>query len=150
MTDASSAADRPWTRVGSYAVCVDVARRLLLTRLAGTEPHAGWWTLPGGGLEWGEHPADAVLRELEEETGLVGEVEELVDVLSFALQRSPERPRDSLHVIQILYRVRASGAELRVEQAGSTDMCAWLPRDEALALPLVPMAQAATRIAWGT
>ncbi len=51
------------------ALCVDDAGRLLLTRRA-WEPYAGMWDLPGGFLGEGEHPLDALRRELREETGL--------------------------------------------------------------------------------
>ena len=44
--------------------------RLLLVRIAGGLDK-GFWTLPGGRIEWGEHPDAALLRELEEETGAV-------------------------------------------------------------------------------
>jgi ADP-ribose pyrophosphatase YjhB (NUDIX family) len=50
--------------------------RLLLTRRA-RDPYAGMWDLPGGFVEPLEHPADAVRRELVEETGLEIEVGEL-------------------------------------------------------------------------
>jgi ADP-ribose pyrophosphatase YjhB (NUDIX family) len=43
--------------------------RVMLTRRA-HEPLAGWWDLPGGFLEPGEHPEAGVVRELREETGL--------------------------------------------------------------------------------
>jgi 8-oxo-dGTP diphosphatase len=43
--------------------------RLMLTRRV-HEPQAGWWDLPGGFLEPGEHPEAGVIRELREETGL--------------------------------------------------------------------------------
>ncbi len=44
---------------------------MILTRRAATlKSHAGQWALPGGGVEAGERPEDAVLRELEEEVGL--------------------------------------------------------------------------------
>ena len=43
--------------------------RVLLSR-RGVEPYKGWWDLPGGFLEPWEHPSQAIVRELAEETGL--------------------------------------------------------------------------------
>jgi 8-oxo-dGTP diphosphatase len=50
------------------ALVVDDGRLMLVRRC--TEPFHGWWDIPGGFLEAGEHPADAVVRELREESGL--------------------------------------------------------------------------------
>jgi 8-oxo-dGTP diphosphatase len=52
---------------------------ILLARRAGP-PEEGKWDLPGGFLEEGEHPLDAVVRELREETGLEIEPRELVAI----------------------------------------------------------------------
>src|SRR5688500_6850486 len=62
------------TRVTAYALALDGAGRLLLARVAPGYRAEGTWTLPGGGLDFGEHPAEAVVRELAEETGLRGQV----------------------------------------------------------------------------
>ncbi len=51
------------------AVVLDSADRVLLVRFE--FPHVVLWAAPGGGLEPGEHPHDALRRELIEETGLV-------------------------------------------------------------------------------
>jgi ADP-ribose pyrophosphatase YjhB (NUDIX family) len=56
------------------ALCVDERGRVLLARRA-NDPFKGYWDLPGGFLEEGEHPLDALRRELREETSL--EVEPL-------------------------------------------------------------------------
>ena len=55
------------------AVIHDDAGRLLLV-LRGRPPAAGTWSLPGGRVEAGESDAEAVRRELQEETGLDVEV----------------------------------------------------------------------------
>jgi 8-oxo-dGTP diphosphatase len=124
------------TRVSAYAVCVQEGR-LLLARIAPgfTVGFDGWWTLPGGGVEHGEDPRDAAIRELEEETGLVGQIEELLDVDSWR-RVLPDLGGDHIdyHGIRIVYRCRVAGGELRNELGGSTDECRWfepadLPRD---------------------
>lgn len=62
------------------ALVLDEEGRVLLARRA-IEPASGKWDLPGGFLEEGEHPLDAVKRELAEETGLEIEPIEFLDVL---------------------------------------------------------------------
>jgi 8-oxo-dGTP diphosphatase len=61
------------------AVCVDTGGRVLLGRRA-FEPDAGLWDLPGGFVDEGEHPLDAVHRELREETALEIEPGEFLGV----------------------------------------------------------------------
>jgi 8-oxo-dGTP diphosphatase len=51
------------------AVVHDAAGRLLLIQ-RGHDPHRGQWSLPGGRIEAGESPEQAVVREVHEETGL--------------------------------------------------------------------------------
>jgi 8-oxo-dGTP diphosphatase len=51
------------------AVIHDASGRLLLIR-RGHAPHRGLWSLPGGRIEAGESPEQAVVREVREETGL--------------------------------------------------------------------------------
>lgn len=50
------------------AVAVTAGRLLLIQR--GTPPEAGQWSLPGGRVELGETLAEAIVREVNEETGL--------------------------------------------------------------------------------
>ena len=128
------------TRISAYAVCVDPADRLLLCRIAPGYmiDDDGNWTLPGGGLEFGEDPRDGALRELAEETGYAGELGELLTVDSWARRiRERDGSVTDYHGIRILYRCRVIGGELRVETEGSTDDARWFTRDELRTTPLV-------------
>ena len=65
--------------IGVGAVIVHEDRVLLIRR--GKEPMKGRWTLPGGALELGETLAEGTVREVQEETGLIVEPVELVELL---------------------------------------------------------------------
>ena len=59
-------------RRAARVILFDEQDRILLFRgIDSTEPDAtGWWFTPGGGLEPGETPREAALREVSEETGV--------------------------------------------------------------------------------
>jgi 8-oxo-dGTP diphosphatase len=129
-----------WTRVAAYTLCTDDAGRILLVRVAPGFPNVGRWTLPGGGLDFGEQPADGALRELTEETGLVGRLGEVLFANSI---NQPARPQDGLgpwHSVRIVYTAVIVGGELRDEIDESSDAAAWFAPGEARALPLVELA----------
>ena len=68
MIDELAPAARPEVAVGVIAVQDDA---LLLIR-RGHGPAAGRWSVPSGRIERGETAAEAIVRELQEETGLAG------------------------------------------------------------------------------
>jgi 8-oxo-dGTP pyrophosphatase MutT (NUDIX family) len=77
--------------------------RLLLGRRADT----GQWSLPSGILEPGEQPAAGVLREIEEETGVVAAVEALT---STHVQPSVVYPNgDRAQYLDLCFRCRYVG-----------------------------------------
>jgi 8-oxo-dGTP diphosphatase len=133
------------TRVAAYALSTDESGRILLCRIAPSVAPGEIWTLPGGGLEFGEPPEVAVLRELAEESGFQGEIVRLADVTDRVLTDSEGGGR--LHAIRIVYRVRVTGGELRHEVDGSTDMCAWFTPEEASRLNLGGLANHALTLA---
>ena len=116
-------------RVAAYAVIVD-ARGMLLAHWH-DGPRAAW-TLPGGGLDAGEDPADAVVREVREETGFDVVVDELLGIHSRVIparQRIAPGAAGPLHSLRIVYRASVVDGELRDEVGGSTDRAAWFALD---------------------
>ena len=67
-----------------------------------------------------------MLRELREETGLVGERGQVVAVYSHTYKRSPTRPRPSFQHLGLIYEVRVEEGESLHEVGGSTDLCGWV------------------------
>jgi len=123
-------------RIGAYGVLTDDAGRVLLTRSSERSDVVGTWYLPGGGVEHGEDPADTVVREVAEETGLRVAVAGVRDVTADVLTIPARGQR--LHTDRVLYDLRLLGGELRAEPSGTTDLVRWVSRDEAARLPLMP------------
>lgn len=124
-------------RISSYALILK-EDKLLLCRISNqVKGSAGKWTLPGGGIEFGESPEDAAIREVKEETGLDIEITRIAKINSHVFRY----PESHLHVIRMVYFAEVVGGEIVFEEDGSTDCVAWFTRAEAYRQPLVEIAR---------
>ncbi len=120
-------------RVAAYAVIIR-DDRILLARLAPRISAAPLWTLPGGGLDHGEDPRVAVVREVHEETGLDVTISATAHVYSMHNEQARfGSVKADYHALRIVFEgwVPVDAPEPRVvEVNGSTSEAAWLPLDE--------------------
>ncbi|GAA1231607.1 ADP-ribose pyrophosphatase YjhB (NUDIX family) [Microbacterium phyllosphaerae] len=134
-------------RVAAYAVVTDDDGRILLARWI--EGRRVAWTMPGGGLEPGEAPEDAVRRELREETGYTVKVGELLGIHSRVIPASQRvnKSDQPLHTLRIVYRATVRGGKLSFETDGSTDMAEWFTLKSVSELQRVKLVDIALRMA---
>ena len=135
------------SRTGAYAVLVDDAGRILLALW--NEGAVPAWTLPGGGVEPGETPEDAAVREVREETGYDVELVRLLGEDHFTVPAGERldgasRPLVSLRLV---YEARIVGGELTAEVGGTTDEAAWIPIEEIVQSERVELVDIALRLA---
>lgn len=136
--------DRVRTRVSVYAIAVE-DDRLLLARLSDESPvfAPGLWHLPGGGIDPGEQPVEALARELREETGLGLAAARLLDARTYAVRRRGV----SWSLTALFYAVELdAGAPTVAEVDGSTDEARWIPVAELRDSMLSPAAADALRM----
>lgn len=95
---------------------------------------AGKWMLPGGGIEHGEDPREAVVRTFAEQTGLTVEVSAVAGVGSDYRHLAGGI---DFHGIFIVYRVDVTAGELRAEPDGSMLAPTWVKPTELEALPML-------------
>lgn len=96
--------------------------KLLLLRRC-IEPFLGFWDIPGGFLEEGEHPADGAIREVFEETGLVVEPEKI-----FGIYMDYYDGEGGGYTINIYYLVNIVSGELRLSE--ENDTAKWFSIDD--------------------
>jgi 8-oxo-dGTP diphosphatase len=113
----------PIVAVGAF-VFDRQGRVLLIER--GKPPGEGLWTVPGGRLDRGETLAQAVAREVREETGLTVEVGALACVV--------ERMGDDFHFVILDYLARVIGGTLAA--ASDARAAKWVEATELAQLPL--------------
>ncbi|MDF0531722.1 NUDIX domain-containing protein [Tsukamurella sp. 8F] len=113
---------------GVAAVVVDDEGRVLL----GKRSDFGHWASPAGVLEPGEQPADAILREITEETGVTARIVDLVSVRTDDVVTYPNG--DVSQYLSILFLCRYVSGEARVADDESTEV-AWFDAGD---LPPMP------------
>ena len=137
------------TRLAAYALIVDDQDRVLLASWnEGAEPQ---WTMPGGGVELEETPAEGAIRELREETGYDVELLQVlgVDTLVVPAEHRIEPPGRPMKSVRVVYDARIVGGELRHEVDGTTDEARWIPLSEVSSLPRVSLVDAALALRSG-
>ncbi|WP_203337283.1 NUDIX hydrolase [Nocardioides limicola] len=123
--------------------------RVLLTRISSKGPGRGAWTLPGGGIDHGEPPEAALIREIAEETGLTGSPTGLLGVHHHHFTGvAPTGREEDFHGIGLIFAATVDGATPRVvESDGTTDAVEWVPISEVGQRPIVPLVEFALGLA---
>jgi len=110
-------------RLAAYSLIIQ-DEHILLCKLAKLLPeHRGEWTLPGGGMDFGEHPEDTVIRETFEETGL--HVKPLKILGVDTLRQDNHETQKKWHSVRMIYEAEVYGGELTFEENGTTVKCEW-------------------------
>lgn len=110
------------------AIVVEDDNLLMIRR--GTPPSMGAWSVPGGRLDNGELLAEAVVRELAEETGLEGVCGSLIGIV--------ERFDGEHHFVILDYAVTLLDTSVPPTAGGDAAAVAWVPLSEINERPLTP------------
>jgi 8-oxo-dGTP pyrophosphatase MutT (NUDIX family) len=124
-------------RIAAYAI-VTSSRGLLATEYSDRTAVSGRWGMPGGGIDDGEQPVDAVLREVAEETDQEIELGDLVVVqTSHWIGRSPRGTLEDFQAVRLIYRGTCPRpTDPRVlDLGGTTESAVWVPLDAWPTLP---------------
>lgn len=117
----------PHNPLAVAAIVLGMNGTVLLAKRA-REPFVGLWTLPSGFVDFGEHPDEALIREIKEETGL-----EVAHYALRAISNSDQDPR-AQGVVLITYVVTVNDGELKNDAEENLELRYW-PMDK-----LPPMA----------
>jgi mutator protein MutT len=113
---------QPVVGVGAVIVCDG---KLLLEKRK-NEPGKGRWSIPGGLVELGEKAEQTVIREVREETGLVVEKPEHIDVVDNVVR--DENDEVKYHFVIIDYFVKLKGGTMKA--TSDAEELRWVPLGE--------------------
>jgi mutator protein MutT len=99
-------------RTGVYGVAMNEGKMLLIRQKSG--PYAGKFDFPGGGIEFGETPEQALHREFKEELGMEFDSLQLIDNLTAAIE--------GFFQVGMIYRVE----DCRSNEKQGSHECFWL------------------------
>ncbi len=121
----------PRQRLAAYALVIS-SRGILATEFSDRTAVAGLWSLPGGGIDPGENPAQTIQREVHEETGQSIEVQQFIDLQTdHWIGLSPSGVLEDFHAVRLIYAAHcADPFDPVVHDLGGTtaDSC-WISAD---------------------
>ncbi|HKU18975.1 MAG TPA: NUDIX domain-containing protein [Candidatus Saccharimonadales bacterium] len=120
-------------RPSAYAIVVHDGKLLLSKQFSK-------FHLPGGGIELGETPEEAVIREVKEETGFDVADPRPVEVMNSFFTWKDETEESHFHSVLIFYQCRFVGGEASIDdieeyEMGFGDMPEWIPLEELEHIP---------------
>jgi ADP-ribose pyrophosphatase len=121
---------RPRVRVAGILIEDD---RILL--IEHTKNNRKYWLVPGGGVDWGESAAEALIREFKEETGLDIEVEKFLFISETI---APDKQK---HVINLYFKIKKAENSSNIMKLGEEEMLTdlrFIPEDEIKNIKLYP------------
>lgn len=130
----------PYQRVAAYAV-VRSERGLLLSQFSHLTNAPGEWGLCGGGVDPGELPDEAVLREVWEESGQVVELTGLRTISSSHwVGRAPTGRLEDFQAVRVIYDATCATPTDPVvhDVGGTTERSAWVRDDDLPGVALTP------------
>jgi len=104
------------THLGVYGVIIQDKEILLIKKARG--PHTGKWDFPGGRIEFGEEPYEALQREIEEETGIHDFHGRIRTAGSYVMVHNYKKELEELHHIGIIYDVEIPNRNITIKLDG--------------------------------
>lgn len=121
------------TRREISAGCVVYRRSGTIAEVVLIQPHERQaWSLPKGLIERGETPEVAARREVQEETGLLGDIVTRIDTIQYSYNARWESPPVRIFKIVTFYLLRSTGGDPS-QHDREVDRVEWFPLDYAVA-----------------
>jgi 8-oxo-dGTP pyrophosphatase MutT (NUDIX family) len=118
-------------RLAAYGIVLS-SRGVLATQFSDLTAVPGLWGLPGGGIDPGESPNQALIREVAEETGQDPDISHLLDVQTdHWIGRSPAKVVEDFHAVRIIYAASCAVPSDPIvnDSGGTTADASWVPLD---------------------
>ena len=110
---------KDYVGVGGGVLIFNKDKEILLMKRKNTRNEAGWWSKPGGGIEYGEKATDAMKREIKEETNIK------IDIWGYLPHTDHIIKKDCQHWVAINYLGNIKSGKLKNLEPDKCEKIEW-------------------------